>query len=537
MEAEKIDVKREEKLLMRKQLRKIKMYSLIFLGGGILFLQCILIAVCNIKLIDNNIDCDNAKLFVHVMEMVKQGRVAIPNWSYTTTLEWDCSSLFALPIYAITKNIYLSFGIANILFLIIFIGSLFYLFNGKNFIYPIFAANLICIPYSLGMLDYFNMMFFCGSQYILKVLLPIMFIAILVNSDVREKSKIAYSVFTVAFIIFFAITSISSGIYVFATGIMPVLCVYLIWKLIKFEKIPVEVCTIAVFTVIMGVLGIYFNQVIMGEARGNGGMVLISIYQVLANVSSCLSGIFELFGGATYDMQLSVFTIEGIDVVVKICVIVGVLICGGIAFCRIVKKQSDMLITLLFSVFAWNLFVLLITNTRAGSATYEYRYHLIGMIPLLCVTSIILLDGLFELNEVQKKVFITLSASVLIVINIFSFSEALNREDKQAELKALCEYCNELELEYVYLYDGSNDADMCRLISESESLYLCVVSEGKTWAYDFYSQYVNGDISSENAILVVDNEKDFFGETFEAFGFKFEKFDTVANRSLYRFVN
>ena len=495
---------------MKKLLEKVKTQPLIILGGAILLIQCILIAACNIKLIDNNIDCDNAKLFVHVMEMVKQGRLAIPDWSYTTTLEWDCSSLLALPIYAITKNIYLSFGIANILFLAIFIGSLFYLFNGKEFIYPIFAANLICIPYSLGMLDYFNMMFFCGSQYILKVLLPIMFIAILVNSDVKEKSKVIYGVFTAAFIILFTITSISSGIYVFATGIIPVLSVYFIWKLLAFEKVSVNVCIIAGFTVVMGVLGIYFNQVIMGEARGNGGMVLISIYQVLANVSSCLSGIFELFGGATYDMQLPVFSIEGIEVVAKICVVIGVLICGCVAFFRIVKKKSDMLITLLFSVFAWNLFVLLITNTRAGSATYEYRYHLIGMIPLLCVTSVILLDSLFKLNELQKKAFIVLGTAVLIAINILSFTEALNREDKQAELKALCEYCDELGLEYVYMYDGSNDADMCRLIHKGDSLYLCVVPAGKTWVYDYYSQYVDGDISSKNAILVVDNEKNSF---------------------------
>lgn len=522
---------------MKRFLDRIKENLTVLTGGGILLIQFLLIAACNIKLIDNNIDCDNAKLFVHVMEMWRQGNIIIPDWAYTTTLEWDCSSLFALPIYAVTKNIYLSFGIANILFLLLFIGVLFYLFRGKDIIYPIFASNLICIPYAVGMLDYFNMMFFGGSQYVLKVLLPIMLIAIIVRSEAAEKSKTFYYIFITMYMIFFVITSLSSGIYVFAVGILPVLIVYYMWKILKFEKVPAEMYLITIVSAATAVLGVYFNQLIMGGARGNSGMVLINIYQVLANVSSCLAGIFELFGAAAYDTALPVFSIGGVEVVVKICVVVLAMVCGVAALFRIIRKKSDIRLILLYSVFAWNLFVLLITNTRAGSATYEYRYHLIGMIPLLCVTSIILLDGFSKLNKVQRSIFTVIGALVLVVVNVLSFPEALNREDKQADLKALCAYCDELDLEYVYLYDASNDADMCRLIHEGDSIYLCVVPEGKTWAYDFYTQYVGGDIDSANAILAVDEGQYSFGEEFEAFGYKFQKFDTVANRSLYYFIN
>ena len=513
----------------------IKQNYCFILLAFILFIQVVSISACNIKLIDNNIDGDNAKLFVHTIKMWEHKSIIIPNWSYMTTLEIDCSSILALPLFALTGNIYLSYGIANIIFLIAFILLIFYLFHDRNKIYPLLTSNLLCIPYTVGMLDYFNMLFFAGSQYIIKASVPLLLIAVLLKiEDKNNPPKKIYEYIPAILLAFFCfLTAVSSGVYVLFVGIFPILLVYLIYKLLKYEKIPFPAYGIMSTIVIFSLIGIMLNNKYMGGARGSG-MILISVHQILSNVSSCFAGIYELFGGIAYDMDITVLSLKGIEVLLKAVLIHIVLICGIIAISRIIKNKSDLRTTLLISVFIWNMFVLLATKTQAGSATYEYRYHIIGLLPLFCVTSTILLDKWNTLKPLQKNIFATTGILIILCLNLLSFPKALDRTDKQIELKELCAYCDQLELDYVYLYDASNDADMCRLISEDDAHYLFVGSNGTTWAYDYYQSFVGGSVYPENAILIVDNRYDF-GDSFESFGYRFTKFDTVANRTLYYF--
>ena len=522
---------------MKRQFDNVKAKPLIYFSGGVLLVQIFLIIACNLTLLERNIDGDNAKLFVHIMEMWRNRKIVIPDWSYMTTLEIDCSSLLALPFYAITDNIYLSFGIANVICMLFFVVTVFYLFKGKHILYPLFAANLLCIPYAVGMLDYFNMLFFGGAQYIIKVLLPILFIAVLMNSENSKKIwRIIWLGFSGIFIVLLFVTSVSSGIYVFAVGILPIILMYLSYKILNRQKIPVHFMVLCGMSLLVTVAGICLNDRIMGGARGNS-MILINIYQVLSNTSSCIAGIFELFGGSTTEMTLPVFSLEGIAMLAKIIFVFVFLACGIVAVQKLLKKQLDFRMTLLLSVFVWNLFVLLVSNVRAGSGTYEYRYHLMGMIPLICVTSKVLLDAFAKGNAIQRKFFGTIGVLALLVVNVLSFRTALNAEDKQADLKELCAYCDPCEFDYVFMYDASNDADMCRLIREGNTLYLCVTTDGKLCVFDYYAAYIDGAMVKENAILAVDDSKYEFGDAFEEFGFKFQKFDTVAGRSLYHIDN
>jgi len=503
----------------------------------IFLIQFLLIALCNINLIDNNIDCDTAKLFVHIMKMAEYNSIIIPNWYYSTTFEIDCSSLLALPIYMLTNDIYLSFGLANIIFLAGLISIVFFLFKDKNIMYPLLTANLFCIPYTVGMLDYFNMLFFGGAQYIIKGALPLFFIVLILWSEsAQNKKRKLYSFIPLTVFEFLVlINAFSSGIYVLFVGFFPILASYALYKILKCEKTAKLSYIIIGLTLVLSIIGIILNKIYIGGSRG-AGMTLISIYQIIANTFGCFAGIFELFGGISHDLNVdvAVLSLEGIGILLKALLVHTFIVCGIIAFIKILRKKADLRLVLLLSVFIWNMFVLLATNTKAGSSTYEYRYHIIGMLPLICVSVIILLNYWNELKIFQKRIFATIVILTLICINVLSFPKALDRTDKQAELKTLCAYCDQLDVDYVYLYDASNDADMCRLITQDDAHYLFVGPNGTTWAYDYYESYVGGFVYPESAILVVDNRYNF-GDTFESFGYKFEKFDTVANRTLYYF--
>ena len=151
----------------------------------LLAVQLCLIAHSNVTLLGQSIDGDKAMLFKHIEEIWRNKALFIPDWDYLTTLEFDCSSILALPFYMITGDIILSFGLSNIVLSICFVGLVFFLFRGEDSLYPLFCANLMLIPFRAGMLDYFDMLFFGGGQYIVKVAVPILTIGILHALDYR----------------------------------------------------------------------------------------------------------------------------------------------------------------------------------------------------------------------------------------------------------------------------------------------------------------------------------------------------------------
>lgn len=138
---------------------------------------------------DQNLDCDNGKLFTHIMHMWTEKTFVLKDWYYSTTLEWDCSALFAVFFYGLTGNIYVACSLSNTILLLIFLAAVFYLFRGKNILYPLLCANLLCIPYRIGMLDYFNMLFFAGTQYIVKITIPLLLIGILLSLEQEDKRR------------------------------------------------------------------------------------------------------------------------------------------------------------------------------------------------------------------------------------------------------------------------------------------------------------------------------------------------------------
>ncbi len=501
----------------------------------LLCIQFCCLVVSNLILIERNIDCDTGKMFSHIMEMYKRKTICIPDWTYPSTLEWDCTTIFALPLYGITGNIYLACGISNVLIYILWVMSIFFLFKGKHSKYPLFALNLITVPYTVGMLDYYNMLFFGGAQYSIKVILPIMLVGIILQFEAyKELNKIhkkGLYVFSGIFCFLLLLTSMSSGIYVAACGIFPIVAVYVLYKLFSWEHIPMQQICIGIGIIICIFIGLIINMRVMGGARGQS-MVFGSVYIALANVSSCFIGMFELMGGVTTAMDMSVISKQGITILLKLFMTLIFLGSGLYAAGKWRKKRS-LRVLLLLAIPVWNYFVLNIINTRAGSPTYEYRYHLIGMIPLICVSAGVLLDGMEKCNKGQKQCLIIGGLMTLVLVNFVSNYALFIGEEKNQDLKELTEYCSNLNVDIVYLYDGSNDSDICRTLDNSVP-YICLLDERKTWVYDYYEKYVDAPMQTENMIIAVNREKYDWGENYNYYGLELVQFDIVGNRSLYK---
>ena len=505
----------------------------------LLLLQLILIAFSNLTLLDASLDCDNSQLYRHVVEMWRHKTLDVPGWKYSTTLEYDCVALFALPLYGITKNIFLACGLSNIILTGIFVASVFFLFSGKKLLYPLLAANLICIPYGISMLGYFNMMFFSGTWYNIKVLLPILLVGILLSTEREQKTawdKNTSLIFTLLYIFLLALNCISSGSYTTLCGLIPVFLMYFGYKFFKWEKVPRSAIIVSVISLICIVGGIVLNAHLGGTRTS--GMEIAPLSDLLINISNCLFSLFELFGGITETKDIAVLSFEGILIVSRIFYVLGLLVCFFVAMARCIRKKADLCLLMLNAIFIWNYLILNIVNTRAGSATTEYRYHLIGAIPLMCIACIIVTDGLLQLKNIQQKILFWCGTAVILFLcstayaNVFTYGE---KNWEQKELMELTEYCSTLDDVYhVYLYYGSYDSDICRIL-DMEKQYLYTDETSTTQVYNYYDCYTDGAVQPLNSIVVVNNREFDFGESFTIRNYRLQKFHEVANRSLYYF--
>lgn len=146
---------------MEKQIKKSENIISALCVGVII----IILSIVNL-LTDKPYDSDFADLAIHMREMVNNRSVFIDHWSSAvTTLELDCSTLFAIPIYYVTRNVFLSFAFSNIINIFIWGCVVYALVKrcGVSFSYRLLAVSLILTQWGYGMLDYTNMMFFMGG--------------------------------------------------------------------------------------------------------------------------------------------------------------------------------------------------------------------------------------------------------------------------------------------------------------------------------------------------------------------------------------
>lgn len=500
--------------------------------GAILLLQLIGIAYCNFALMENFVDADSSKVLMRVMKMWEHKSLVVPGWTHMTTMEWDCASMLALPLYGLTGNIFTAFGVANVLFALLYVGVMFVLFSDKEPIYPILASNFVLVPYSLGMLAYFNMMFFGAAQYVIKVLVPLLIIAMLLayeNGTNVKKRVLAGFVLAFSFI-----TAASSGLYVVLVGVLPLFVAYFAYKLLKREKVGLEIVSITVVDFVLSFVGIILNNK-LGSAKGNS-MVLIAVQDIYQNITSCLIGIWELLGGVSYELETPIVSVAGIRILVRSTFALLFVVCGIVASIRIIKKKGDLRITLLVSLIVWNLFILFHSRTSYGCPTYEYRYHLITVIPLMLLTTLLLLEAFMKASKVQKFVFGLVGVMALLVLNAVSFHQVITAPDQNAEYKQLVEYCDDLDAEYVYLYGDSEGSEIARILSGNNKHYLMATDGGASVVYGYYAKYHAMPIVQENAIMVVKDPAMEKGAYFEILNNGFEYFDSVGDMHFYRVV-
>lgn len=462
-------------------------------------------------------DGDVARQYTHMIAMWEAGTPFVPDWVYTTTMELDTAVFLALPFYAVTKDAVLSFCCANVVNILLWIALVFLLCHRVNriasfYIDPCLASILVLIPYSTGSLYYWNMMFLNCSPYTLKVALPLLLIFLLLPPHHR---KIDYILLCVYLFLLF-LTSLSSGIYVAAMGIAPILLVFAALWLFNIVHLTPYYCGCTFGSVAVTLLGLLAGR-LMGVDITGGQMILNSMSSLAENTANNFIGFLRLFGAVTRD-KTSVTRLSGIAQLLCWALALFMLCRGALVVFRTVRSKihtTDLAAVYLVAPAVWNFLFLTILDTHYGDPYFEVRYHLIGGIPLLLLAaSHRPAARLYQFKRFRRALYLvgTLAVCGLMFLCdrraylVYFQPEGtvgINQKEHQ-----LCAEIEKLEVTDVFVLQSNTTAEICTLLDPGHSYKLLWLQDERCFlrTFDGPMSEIDATVTAAPAALVLTDE-------------------------------
>ena len=457
--------------------KNLNFYKIIeYLFLAVLFITGGSIIYFNLSDIRCSLDPDFANTIYHYMEVIKQGTMSLPNWHHTTSLELDGTMLFALPLYFITGNMFTAIGISNILIVFLYVIVIARLLNlykvDKMFIYV--TLVLVLTPYEYGMLDYFNMLFYGGACYAIKTIVPILMLLVLslmTKETYKSKmGKVELVAFSGVYLYLLFATAFSTGIFVVLCGIAPIF----VWMILEmfFHGSPEFVLKKRVWLVwfvtvlTFGTGYLLHNKVYTATSRTN--MNLTNMGDFADNFDACVRGIFELMG-AIVEKDVPVLSARGIVLCVKMVVVTAFLVALFLNYIKFVNGDNEQEKTGLYLknylafMFVWVFMVMFIADMRfPGNPHTEYRYFVIGIIPLIMLFGIQLNALSKVFNEFQKKIAYIVLLMVCLIVVAGNHKNVLDRWDRSTYAVEFTEYVESLDVDSVIFLADPDSATMCK---------------------------------------------------------------------------
>lgn len=382
------------------------------------------LAVFNLTRLPYESNYDSSCAYAQIVEMWRQKRILLKDWAYQTTLGIDSPVLLGALFYGITKNAFTAFGLANIVTVIVY-ACLFYDILKQADVKKnmrLLAVLFLLTPYSTGQLGYMPMLFTSAGSYAYKLLVPLLLIDILVRMHKGQKIKKYW--YLILFATFFVFdTAVSSGEYILLCAVLPLIGYEILHVLIGNDIKQI-------FSKRLGFLilesAIYVVGIKVGRRTGiiesvGSQMMLTKAKHFPSVIAKCLTGIFQLFGGIPDYEDIPVTQTYGMMYLFRFF-LAAVILASWIYLLKHLKENEKYkeLVGMITCIFAVNLIVLIFANVNYATKTFEYRYHLISMIPMILLTSIAASD-LWEKRKLLEQTIVLVTIVLLLFVNVYDY--------------------------------------------------------------------------------------------------------------------
>ena len=374
---------------------KIIRYSAVALFA----LQFLYIVFINLFKCHAWLDHDASMLYRHTMYMWEQKKFVLPFYQEETFLHIDTSCLLAMPLYGITHDIFLSYGIANVVFLSL---TLYVMYDLQKKLkvkdsYRYLAILVYLIPFRIGLVQYTNMLFFECSFYNICILVTILAIDLFLYPEKSgDKHDRKYIIFLVLYVFFTALTAFSRGTYVLLVSLLPTILCYCLEVILSedgFGHIRRSKIVVIAATLISYAAGMLLGK-ITGFAPKVTGYSLVLPRDIFNNFTLVFWGHLSIFADRE---NPDVMSIEGIRMLIVLgfaFAVIALLIFNLKHVFR--EEENSNALRYLTIIYVWDIFILGLTDCSGGDWAYQERYLFTGFVPLILSLPVALeyIDGI-----------------------------------------------------------------------------------------------------------------------------------------------
>ena len=457
-----------------------------------------------------SLDPDFATVVYHLKEIVHKGTLVLPDWIGTTSMEFDSTLLFAIPLYAITNNAFLAVGLSDLLIVFIYITAIWSILRvlrvriGIRFL----TLAVIITPYNYDWLDYFKMLFFAHANYSIKALIPIMLILCLLAFDEGGYgvyfSKWKRYTFLCVYLTLLFVTCASTGAYSVICGVAPILFVRILslWK--RGYGYRAGALPIWATSGIVAAMGVFiYNKIYTGESPITP---LVQFGDFTDNLAEVLVGVFQVFG-ALITGDVPAYSMMGIFYCLKMFFVLVIFIVTALVIYRWMRGATNYdHYIMFFAVILFNMLILTLGDMRSGNDFIPYRYLLVG-VPVLLIGMGIMLNRYVEthnkLQTVTVMMTVILAASYMLVGNFKVTNDNMMDKDYIVDMT---DYFKTVDADTVFIMDDKDTALMCKSVDDSKK-YACVNSEDEniTLEINYYSDEKDFDYYGDKNVIAIPN--------------------------------
>ncbi len=478
-----------------------------WLVKGVFIAQLAVLIYMNLTQLHYHLGYDMSINFINTIQMSEQGKMLIDNWQNTTFYPVISNLPVAALFYSLTNNIYLSFGLTNIIFLILILavfGKLLRNIGCTNISYWI-ALNLVICPYvtceynSIYDLSYNSLLLLGPSFYCVPILL---WLICILHISKEKKSKWFY-VEGIIITLVVAIYGATSGLLLWSLCLVSGVAYYFFEFLIKENVKYLKSYGFIFFltNVIMSIIAKVVLTKMLNLSTAEGAMRLSKSGELFENGFNAIAGFIEFLAGLPAIVDVSVIgKVALFYLLAWVCIICLVFTFVFFVY-RLFKKEGSDVERLLIFVVLENICFFLIVDVSYGGAVFENRYWVFSLF------SLFLLSAVFFSKYAKKYLNCALMLAIVFAIlglDMYGDYLYLQKKINYDELSQIEQVVDEYDSPVVYTYGTDINLEMCNLrVIDNDKVYRIMEDSYNTYRlWGDYTHYRDvAEYTGENCLV------------------------------------
>ena len=484
------------------------------------------LTICYFNLFEEagHMGLDSSWVYLRSAMMWNQKDLMSSNWIETSNNFLDTSCLPATLLYGITGDVFLSFGIANILILtgiIACIYSIFRLLELKR-TGCLVTVNLILCPYLMNGLyrandlSYFGNMLGGAAYYSLRILTILLIIREFIR--LRKNHRIGFLGIVVFPLCFLA--GASSGIYLFLMVLLPYLAFEIessfihntLKNLISKEAIYCYLCTAFI------VLGKWAAVHVLHFVSIDSTRTWTPISMIWNNFGAVIQGFLKLTASLPeISTTEQIISIPGLFRVFPLF-ISFIMIVSIVAAFREVKKdwfEKHGFLLLAINIIVINFVMFGLFNVVYGSLIFEERY-LISTFVIIAMITGTFINGLPDKKIISFVLSLALCFS-MAGVDVISDKEYLQNSNDLELMQAIKEIADDEGAGIVYCWAGDTDTLIMSKnmrVYDMNHIYKAIEPNDMVfyhWGGDYSFMDRNEDYSGPTLLIYKKQDESYYG--------------------------